>query len=171
MVEPAFQFHHLRMVPNDPRFVVKESVCQRQLLRTSSAKRELCSSRSRSRQTLSLTKMKGSTEEFYKRLRQNNEQPEDGHEEAKSKRMIGDLVDFPCKFTFKVIGLRQGDFVNDISDSVCAVLDIERHLLDVSFRDKGKYRSITVNAPCNTADQVYDIYRAIDRDPRVKFKF
>lgn len=81
------------------------------------------------------------------------------------------LVDFPCVFTFKVIGMAQGDFANDIIDSVATALNTDRKYLKTSYRDRGKYRSITVEAPVNTAEQIYDVYAAIDRDPRVKFKF
>mmetsp|Transcript_199 Transcript_199/g.339 ORF Transcript_199/g.339 Transcript_199/m.339 type:complete len:180 (-) Transcript_199:195-734(-) len=91
--------------------------------------------------------------------------------QAEERRPLSDLVDFPCVFTFKVVGLRQGEFAEDICDSIARVLEIERVNVKLSFRDRGKYRSLTINAPCNNADQIYDIYAAIDRDPRVKFKF
>mmetsp|Transcript_15609 Transcript_15609/g.42039 ORF Transcript_15609/g.42039 Transcript_15609/m.42039 type:complete len:162 (+) Transcript_15609:74-559(+) len=86
-------------------------------------------------------------------------------------RAFNDLVDFPCVFTFKVIGLRQGQFAEDMCDCVASVLEIKSENVKVSVRDKGKYRSLTILAPCNNADQIYSIYAAIDRDPRVKFKF
>ena len=38
------------------------------------------------------------------------------------------------------------------------------------WRDKGKYRAITLRLHFENADQVYDVYAAINRDPRVKFK-
>lgn len=81
------------------------------------------------------------------------------------------LVDFPCVFTFKVIGVAQGAFANDIIDSVATALEMDRKFLKTSFRDKGKYRSITVDAPVNSSEQIYNVYAAIGRDPRVKFKF
>lgn len=86
-------------------------------------------------------------------------------------RIFDTLVDFPCVFTFKVIGMAQGDFVNDIIDSVADALKTDRKFLKTSFRERGKYRSITLEAPVNTADQIYNVYAAVDRDPRVKFKF
>lgn len=67
--------------------------------------------------------------------------------------------------------MAQGDFVNDIVDSVASALEMDRKFLKTSFRDRGKYRSITVEAPVNTSAQIFDVYAAIDRDPRVKFKF
>uniref|UniRef100_A0A6T6NA82 DUF493 domain-containing protein n=1 Tax=Rhodosorus marinus TaxID=101924 RepID=A0A6T6NA82_9RHOD len=96
----------------------------------------------------------------------NNNPNADGRE-----RLIGELVDFPCVFTFKIIGKNEGDFVADILDSVSTCVNIQQEKLKHSFRDKGSYRSITLDVPCNSADQVYSIYAAIDRDPRVKFKF
>lgn len=70
------------------------------------------------------------------------------------------------RFTFKVIGERQGDFVNDIVDSVALALETEKKFLKTSFRDRGKYRSITIDVPVNTSEQIYTVYEAIDRDPR-----
>lgn len=86
-------------------------------------------------------------------------------------RVFDELVDFPCVFTFKVIGMAQGNFMGDIVDSVAMALETDKKFLQTSYRDRGKYRSITVKAPVNTANQIYDVYAAIDRDPRVKFKF
>ncbi|KAA8492494.1 UPF0250 protein [Porphyridium purpureum] len=90
----------------------------------------------------------------------------DDIERQEAEQRLDDLVDWPCMYTFKVIGLRQGDFIGDISDSIAQVLEVDASVLKVSHRDKGRYRSLTVNAPCNSAEQVYSIYAAIDRDPR-----
>ena len=38
------------------------------------------------------------------------------------------------------------------------------------WRDKGKYRSVTLRCYFENAQQVYSVYAAIDRDPRVKYK-
>ncbi|GAB0493476.1 hypothetical protein MMPV_004758 [Pyropia vietnamensis] len=92
---------------------------------------------------------------------------------AGGDRVIDQLVDFPSVFTFKVVGHRQGDFVTDITDLVAGVTGVTREDVRVSVRDtpNGKWRSITLKAPCNTADNVYAVYDALDRDPRVLFKF
>lgn len=86
-------------------------------------------------------------------------------------RVFDELVDFPCVFTFKVVGVAQGDFMGDIVDSVALALETDKKFVQTSYRDRGKFRSITLKAPVNTASQIYDVYAAIDRDPRVKFKF
>lgn len=76
---------------------------------------------------------------------------------AGGERVIDQLVDFPSVFTFKVVGHRQGDFVTDITDLVAGVTGVTREDVRVSVRDtpNGKWRSITLKAPCNTADNVY----------------
>ena len=53
--------------------------------------------------------------------------------------------------------------VGDIVDGVANALQTEKKNFKVSFRDRGKWRSITLNAPVNTADEVYAAYAAIDR--------
>lgn len=90
---------------------------------------------------------------------------------SEGERIFDSLVDFPCVFTFKVIGERQGDFVNDIVDSVADALRTDRKNLKTTYRDRGKYRSITLRAPVSTGEEIYTVYAAISRDPRVKFKF
>jgi uncharacterized protein len=78
------------------------------------------------------------------------------------KRPLDELVDFPCVFTFKVVGLNEGDFLDDICVSVAGALKTATQHLKTSFRDRGKYRSITLRAPVNNAKQIYDVYAAID---------
>jgi putative lipoic acid-binding regulatory protein len=119
------------------------------------------------------------------------------------KRALDDLVDFPCVFTFKVVGVRevrllcasfapraktncilpprtdllipcmscqlcptlffsQGKFLEDISEAVARVLNTEQRHLKTTFRDRGKYRSITLHAPVINSTQIYDVYAVID---------
>lgn len=82
---------------------------------------------------------------------------------AEAKRAFDELVDFPCVFTFKVVGVNEGHFLDDISAAVARVLDTQTQYVKTSFRDKGKYRSITLRAPVNTANQIYDVYAIIDK--------
>jgi len=61
--------------------------------------------------------------------------------------------------------------MNDIVDSVAETLSTEKKNLKTSFRDHGKWRSITLRAAVLNKEQIYSVYAAISRDPRVKFKF
>ncbi|BAM79810.1 hypothetical protein CYME_CMH139C [Cyanidioschyzon merolae strain 10D] len=99
------------------------------------------------------------------------------------RRIIEELVQFPTEFEFKVVGLRQGDFTDDVVGLVAGALQRAENL-DVrnttsrddrvritKVRDRGKYRSLTIVAFCETGAQVYSVYEALERDPRVLFKF
>lgn len=90
---------------------------------------------------------------------------------AGSAYNLKNLVDFPCLFQLKVVGYRQGEFVEDILDLIGNVLGTNGRELKHSFRDRGQWRSITVTVPVDSAPQLYKVYEAIDSDPRVKFKF
>lgn len=96
---------------------------------------------------------------------------ETGGAGSNGRDVFGELVSFPTVWCWKCVGVRQGDFVNDIVDSVADALETDRKNIKTSFRDKGKYRSISLRAPVNTSAQIYSVYAAISRDPRVKFKF
>ena len=42
--------------------------------------------------------------------------------------------------------------------------------MPVRWRDRGKYRSITLTLTFLDAEMVYAVYAAVNRDPRVRFK-
>jgi len=102
---------------------------------------------------------------------ENSDSDEVPFEERQKMANFGDLVEFPCKFQIKIVGARQGEFLEDILDSIGNVVKVDRSGLPHTFRDKGKWRSITVRVPVESAEQLYEVYAAIDKDPRVQFKF
>ena len=42
--------------------------------------------------------------------------------------------------------------------------------IPVRWRDNGKFRAITLTLRFQSSEQVYAVYAAMDRDPRVRFK-
>ena len=70
----------------------------------------------------------------------------------------------------KVIGFNEGPFVNDIRTLCAELTGVSDDDVPVRWRDNGKYRSITLTLRFENADQVYAVYAAVDRDPRVKYK-
>uniref|UniRef100_A0A7S0L5V2 Uncharacterized protein n=1 Tax=Coccolithus braarudii TaxID=221442 RepID=A0A7S0L5V2_9EUKA len=80
------------------------------------------------------------------------------------------LVEYPCELSVKVIGLNEGAFVSDMRTMCAGITGQEEELVGVRWRDKGKYRSITLQLQFQDADMVYAVYAAINKDPRVKFK-
>lgn len=92
-------------------------------------------------------------------------------ETGEKKRVFEALVEYPCDFTMKVIGVNEGAFVSEIVAVVAESCNVDVSSVKFSERKKGKYTSVTVKAPVDSAEMVYSIYENIDRDPRVKFKF
>lgn len=84
---------------------------------------------------------------------------------------LEDLVDFPCVFTIKVIGAAEGNFTGDMLDAIGDVVGRAGGSLSHSVRDKGKWKSLTVEVPVETAAQLRLVYEAVGRDSRVKYTF
>ncbi|CAM9355521.1 unnamed protein product [Hapterophycus canaliculatus] len=93
--------------------------------------------------------------------------------ERTAERAFEYLVDYPCEFEIKVIGINEGSFADDIAATVSAVCEVETSDVRYTVRDttSGRYQSITVHAPVKNATMLYKCYELIDEDPRVKFKF
>ena len=70
----------------------------------------------------------------------------------------------------KIIGMNEGAFVSDMRTLCAGITGQQEEDVGVRWRDKGKYRSITLQLRFEDADTVYAVYAAINKDPRVKFK-
>lgn len=92
---------------------------------------------------------------------------------GKKARVFEALVEYPCLFTLKIVGANQGEFVKDVLTIVATTCQIETHPLSIdhSVKHNGKWTSVTVKAPVQSAQMLYQLYEDIARDPRVKFKF
>lgn len=90
---------------------------------------------------------------------------------GKKQRVFEALIDYPSIFTLKIIGADDGAFVPEIVQVVAESCGVQFDAVEYSTRLKGKWTSITVKAPVQSAEMVYSLYESIDRDPRVKFKF
>lgn len=81
-----------------------------------------------------------------------------------------DIQEYPATLDIKVIGVNEGPFVSDIVTLAAENACVPESDVQVRWRDKGKYRSVTMRIRFENADQVYAVYAAMDRDPRVKYK-
>ena len=91
---------------------------------------------------------------------------------GEKSRVFEALVEYPTLFKMKIVGLNEGLFVEEMVALVaesCQVADVGE--IQHSVKINGKWSSITVNAPVQSADMLYALYENVDRDPRVKFKF
>lgn len=111
---------------------------------------------------------------------------------GKKSRVFEALVEYPCLFTLKVVGANEGEFVRDILAivaSTCRTIEVDNKtpdsnneamdpdlvdvtkIIDHTVKVNGKWTSITIQAPVQSAQMLYQLYENVDQDPRVKFKF
>jgi len=86
-------------------------------------------------------------------------------------RVFEALVEYPTEFMIKIVGPNSGTFVADMVETVADSCRVTAAQIKHSVRENGKWTSVTVTAPVQSAQMLYDLYKQIDLDPRVKFKF
>ena len=92
-------------------------------------------------------------------------------ETGEKQRVFEALVEYPCNFKMKIIGANEGTFASEMVQVVADSCNVEVSEVKYSERMNGKWMSVTVHAPVQSAEMLYALYENIDRDPRVKFKF
>lgn len=93
-------------------------------------------------------------------------------ETGKKARVFEALLEYPCEFTMKIVGMNEGTFVQDIVAIVAEACEEEDPAkISHSVRVNGKWTSVTVRAPVKSSEMLYTLYEKVDQDPRVKFKF
>eukprot|EP00551_Chaetoceros_affinis_P003043 CAMPEP_0203658050 /NCGR_PEP_ID=MMETSP0088-20131115/47139_1 /ASSEMBLY_ACC=CAM_ASM_001087 /TAXON_ID=426623 /ORGANISM="Chaetoceros affinis, Strain CCMP159" /LENGTH=228 /DNA_ID=CAMNT_0050519615 /DNA_START=456 /DNA_END=1139 /DNA_ORIENTATION=- len=92
-------------------------------------------------------------------------------ETGEKQRVFEALIEYPCEFKMKIIGANEGTFAKEMVQVVADSCNVESDVVKFSERTNGKWTSVTVFAPVESAEMLYSLYENIDRDPRVKFKF
>lgn len=90
---------------------------------------------------------------------------------GEKSRVFEALVDYPSIFTMKIVGANEGTFVPEIVALVAEACETDVTEIKHSTKVMGKWVSVTVKAPVQTAEMLYSLYEKVDLDPRVKFKF
>ncbi len=87
------------------------------------------------------------------------------------RRPLEELLEFPCTFTFKAVGVARGGFVGDMLARVARVLGRavkdDEHFVRQSSR--GRYESVTLELFVQDGDEIYEIYEAMSDDARVRY--
>jgi len=96
--------------------------------------------------------------------------PEKGLPNIDGTGSFRSLQEYPCDLDVKIIGTNEGPFVTDMVTICAENCGMAEADVKARWRDKGKYRAITLRLHFESAEQVYAVYAAINRDPRVKFK-
>mmetsp|Transcript_16361 Transcript_16361/g.27654 ORF Transcript_16361/g.27654 Transcript_16361/m.27654 type:complete len:186 (-) Transcript_16361:3085-3642(-) len=91
--------------------------------------------------------------------------------ESKEKKVFEDKLDYPTYFLFKIVGVNDPDFVNDIVATVTDCVGVQPRPLAYSLKETagGKYTSITIKPFFEDSKQLYAVYDAVSKDERVKF--
>jgi len=71
----------------------------------------------------------------------------------------------------KIVGANEGLFVQEMVALVAENCNSDVDQVKHSTKINGKWVSVTVHAPVQSAEMLYALYEKIDLDPRVKFKF
>ncbi len=80
------------------------------------------------------------------------------------------LLQFPCEFPIKVVGLRRDDFAQQIVAVVQAsVPDFTPETVEMRASQGGKYLSVTVTVTARSQAQLDDLYQVLTCHPGVKF--
>lgn len=68
-------------------------------------------------------------------------------------RVFEALVDYPCKFTMKIVGAGEGNFVQEMVAVVAESCEVEAADISHSIRTQGKWVSVTVKAPVSVREK------------------
>jgi putative lipoic acid-binding regulatory protein len=92
---------------------------------------------------------------------------------GEKKRVFEALVEYPSIFKMKIVGQddEKESFAPEIVEIVAKSCGVEESMVKHSLRKNGKWTSVTVHAPVQSADMLYSLYENVDKNPRVKFKF
>ena len=74
---------------------------------------------------------------------------------GQKSRVFEALVDYPCKFTMKIVGAKEGNFVEEMVAVVAESCEVNVDDISHSIRKQGKWVSVTVRAPVSITIDVY----------------
>ncbi len=87
------------------------------------------------------------------------------------RRPLEELLDFPCTYTFKAVGLATRDLAGSLRRAVQRVLGrgIEDDECRVRDSAAGRYQAVTFEFRVENGDELYSVYRVLQADERVKY--
>merc|ERR1712174_9244 len=85
---------------------------------------------------------------------------------GEKKRVFEALVQYPCKFKIKIIGENESSFTSEMVQVVADSCNVDVDSIQYTNRKRGKWISVTVHAPVESAEMLYMLYENIDKDPR-----
>ncbi len=79
------------------------------------------------------------------------------------------LIEFPCHFPIKVMGLQHADFLNEVVNVIQTILPaFDSRNIQTRASATGKYTSLTCEVYVTSKPQLDSIYMALTAHPMVK---
>ena len=72
-----------------------------------------------------------------------------------------DLLDFPCHYTFKAVGISDARFSAEITAAVGLHAIVHQDAIHLRPSGKGKYQSVSIMVRLENYQQLTDIYAAM----------
>jgi putative lipoic acid-binding regulatory protein len=69
-----------------------------------------------------------------------------------------ELLEFPCEYTFKAVGLCGEEFRQQVENAVAACTLVSRDAVYVRESRNGTYQSVSVMVRLHSSQQLFDIY-------------
>ncbi len=82
---------------------------------------------------------------------------------------LEDLLEYPCSYNFKAIGLGVPAFAPAVELAVAATVEVPQGALQVRPSSGGKYHSVSVEVRLSSYEELTTIYAAIKQIPELKF--
>ena len=82
-------------------------------------------------------------------------------ETGEKSRVFEALVEYPCDFTLKIVGANEGMFVQEMVAVVAESCQVSVDRVPHSTRTMGKWMSVTVHAPVQSAEMLYQLYENV----------
>ncbi len=80
----------------------------------------------------------------------------------------GDLLDFPCQYTFKAVGVSGVNFSAGISAAVSRHAAVHQDAIHIRPSGKGNYQSVSIMVRLENYQQLTDIYAGMKEVPGLK---
>ena len=79
------------------------------------------------------------------------------------------LLEFPCRFSIKIMGARHPEFAAKVLETVQQhAPDTAEHDLQHRESSQGNYQGVTITINAENKEQLDNIYRALTSHPMVK---
>ncbi len=87
-----------------------------------------------------------------------------------TKQKSTSLIEFPCIFPIKFIGLRQDSLIPSlIQDLQLLIPEFNEKNIEISKNSNAKYLCLTLNVCVNTKIQLDNVYQYLSKHVSVKF--